>query len=259
MLKWCPRSAATATTLPWSEKSCFCGIKRRGRASAASGQIARDLPERHCIQDPVGRDTALAGHLDTPVHVVELGDRVRVRIDAQHATEFERGLVPAPVQVEPPWVGVDLYGDVMLGAGPQHLLEVDFVARPPLELAPGHVPDDGGMRIADGPKEALRLRFAVQLEAAVDAGDQEIEALEHLVRIVERAVSQDVRLDAFEDPEILAEALVQSVGFPVLLRDLLDRQSAGVVGGLGMIGYAEILETALARGLGHGLEGLGAV
>lgn len=49
-----------------------------------------------------------------PVHVVELGDRLRVWIDAQHAAEVEGRLVPAPIQIEPPWVGVDLNDDVML-------------------------------------------------------------------------------------------------------------------------------------------------
>jgi hypothetical protein len=35
----------------------------------------------------------------------------------------------------------------MLGAGTQHFLDIDFVAWSPLELPPGHVADDGGMRI----------------------------------------------------------------------------------------------------------------
>ena len=82
---------------------------------------------------------------------------------------------------------------------------------------------------------------------------------QHVVRIVQRPVGQNVGLDAFEDPEILAEALVQPVGFPVLLRDLFHRETARIVRGLGMIGDAEILEAALARGLGHRLQGLCAV
>lgn len=73
--------------------------------------------------------------------------------------------------------------------------------------------DDGRVRIGNGPQQALRLRLPVQFEPAVDAGHQEIEALQHLIRIVQRAVGQNVRLDAFENPEILAEALVQPVGF----------------------------------------------
>jgi hypothetical protein len=74
-----------------------------------------------------------------------------VRVDAHHAAEIERGLVPAPIEIKPPWVSVDLDGDLVPGAGAQHLLDVDFVAGAPLELAAGHVTDDGGMRVGDGP------------------------------------------------------------------------------------------------------------
>src|SRR3954466_7358866 len=99
-------------------------------------------------------------------------------------------------------MSVDLDNDVMLCAGTQHLLDVDFVAWPPLELAPGHVSDDGSMRMRDGPKQAQSLRLEVQFEATVDARNNEIEALQHVVVIVERPVRQNVGLDAFEDPEI---------------------------------------------------------
>src|SRR6478609_7776713 len=222
-------------------------------------EVARDLRKSHRVQDPVGGNTALPSHLDAPVHVVELGDRVGVGIDAQHTAEVECGLVPAPIQVEAPRVGVDLDHDIVLGTGAQHLLDIDFIAWPPLELAPGHVADDGGVRIGDGPKQALRLCLAVEFEAAVDARDHEVEAMQHVLRIVQRAVDQNVGLDAFEYPEILAEALVQPVGVPVLLPDLFLRETPRVVRGLGVIGDAEILETTLARGLGHRLQGLGAV
>ncbi|MGY3105314.1 hypothetical protein ACVWW7_001941 [Bradyrhizobium sp. LM6.9] len=50
--------------------------------------------------------------------------------------------MPAPIEIEPPWVGIDLDDDVMLGARAKHLLDIDFVAWPPLELPPGHVADD---------------------------------------------------------------------------------------------------------------------
>src|ERR1700712_3278778 len=129
-------------------------------------------------------------------------------------------------------MSVDFDNDVMLGAGTQHFLDVDFIAWPPLELAPGHVSDDGSMRMRDGPKQAQSLRFAVQFEPAMDARDDEIEALQYVVVIVERPVRQNVGLDAFKDPEILAEAFVQAVGVQVLLRDFLDRETAGIVRGL---------------------------
>lgn len=79
---------------------------------------------------------ALAGHLDSPVHMVQLWNRVRVRIDAQHAAELKRRLVPAPIQAQPQWMRVDLDDYVVLRAGPQHLFNVDLIAWPPLELPP---------------------------------------------------------------------------------------------------------------------------
>lgn len=51
----------------------------------------------------------------------------------------------------------------------------------------------------------------------MDAGDDEGEALQHLVRIVERAVGEDVGLDALRSPEVPSETLVQPVGLVVLL------------------------------------------
>ena len=45
----------------------------------------------------------------------------------------------------------------------------------------------------------------------------------------------------------------------MLLLDLLDRKSAGVVGGLRVVGHPEILEAALARRLRHPRQRLSAV
>ena len=36
--------------------------------------------------------------------------------------------MPAPVKIEPPWVGIDLDRDAVLGTRRKHLLDVDVVA-----------------------------------------------------------------------------------------------------------------------------------
>ena len=74
-----------------------------------------------------------------------------------------------------------------------------------------------------------RSRRCVWTLRSSNARDHEVEALQHVVRVIQQAVGQNVGLDAFEDSEILAEALVQSVCFPVLLRDLLHREPACIV------------------------------
>jgi hypothetical protein len=53
------------------------------------------------------------------VHVVELSNRVSIRIDTHHAAKIKGGPLPAPIQVEPPGMGIDLDGDAVLGAGAQ--------------------------------------------------------------------------------------------------------------------------------------------
>ena len=79
--------------------------------------------------------------------------------------------MPAPIEIKPPGVGVNFDGNAMLGAGREHSLDADFVPRPPQELPPGHMAQDGGVRIGDGAEDTLGLRLAIKLEASVDAGD----------------------------------------------------------------------------------------
>lgn len=100
-------------------------------------KVPRDFRERHRVQHAVRRYAALSGHLNTPVHMVQFSDRVRVRIDAHDASEIERCLVPAPVQVESPRMRIDLNHDVVLRTSAKHLLDIDFVSRAALKLAAG--------------------------------------------------------------------------------------------------------------------------
>src|SRR4051794_7374226 len=106
---------------------------------------------------------------------------MRVRIDAHPAAEVERSLMPPPIKIETPGMGVDLNGDVVLCAGAQHLFDVNFVSGAALELTSGHVSDDRRMTIGDCSQKPLGLRFPIELEAAVDAGDHEIESLKNIV------------------------------------------------------------------------------
>src|SRR3954469_7892492 len=119
-------SKATA----WGEiRSGTFAASCRSRARAASPfEMLHDLGQRHRVQNPLCRYASLASHFDPPVHVIELGNRVRVGVDAEHAPEVKRALVPAPVQIQPPRVSVDLNSDSVLGAGTEHRLNVNVVA-----------------------------------------------------------------------------------------------------------------------------------
>src|SRR5438105_1242961 len=154
---------------------------------------------------------------------------MRIRIDAHHAAEIEGAAVPAPVQIEPPRVGVDLHGNPVLRTGGEDRLDIHFITGAAQKLPPGHVAEDGGERILDRTDYALRLRLAVELETAVHACDHKIKAGQNVVRVVEGAVGEDVGLDAFEDAEALAVPSVELVDLRVLGFDLLDRQATSVM------------------------------
>src|SRR5690348_16749294 len=130
---------------------------RSGVRAPLLSEVSSDFREGHRVQDAVSWYATLSGHLDTPVHVVQFSDRVRVRIDAHHASEIERCLVPAPVQVEPPWMRIDLDHDVVLCTGAKYLLDVDVVSWTALKLPAGHVTDDRGEGIGDRPQQAVGL------------------------------------------------------------------------------------------------------
>src|SRR4051794_26580076 len=94
--------------------------------------------------------------------------------------------------------------------------------------------------------DSVRLLLAVHAEPAVDAGDDEVEARQDLVGIVERAVAKNVGLDPFEDVELAAVTLVQPVDGLLLSGHFVDLKAAGIVSCLGMIGEPEISVAALA-------------
>src|SRR5215213_9072919 len=94
--------------------------------------------------------------------------------------------------------------------------------------------------------------FASSRTPAVHARDHEVERGQHLVRVVEGSVLEDVRLDPLEDSELAPVARVQLVGERVLLLDIVDAEAAGVSGTARMVGHSEIVITPLASRLGHG-------
>ena len=111
-----------------------------------------------------------------PMHVIELGYRVPVGVDAEYAAEVERALVPPPVQIQPPRVSVNLNSDSVLGAA-RAPFNVNVVACPTQQLPTRHVSKDRRVRVRNCPEQALGLDLSVQLEAAVDTRHHEIEAV----------------------------------------------------------------------------------
>src|SRR6185369_14044847 len=110
------------------------------------------------------RYAALARHLDAPMRQIDLARRMRIRVDAHHAAKPKRRLMPAPIEVKPPWVCVDFNGNAVLGAGCEDLLDVDVIAWATQQLPPCHMPQDSRVGICDRADDALGLRCTIYPE-----------------------------------------------------------------------------------------------
>jgi hypothetical protein len=162
--------------------------------------------------------------------------------------------MPTPIKIEPPWVRVDLNRDPVLGTCCEHFLSGDLVARTAQQLPSGHMPEDRRVGIGHRADDAFGLRCAVHVETAVHARHDKVERFQHLIRVIKRAIRENVGFDTLEDAEALSTPPTQAISFRLLLGDFLLTQSARVVRRPRMITDTEVLISAAQRGLGHRLK-----
>src|SRR4051812_44740350 len=115
-----------------------------------------------------------------------------IRVDAHHASEFERLPVPTPIEVEAPEIGVDLNCNAVLCACSQDFFYVYVVAWPAQELATRHVTKDRGAGVRYGCEDASGLFFSAELEPAVHARHNEIKGSNNIIWVVQRTICEDV-------------------------------------------------------------------
>ncbi len=109
---------------------------------------------------------------------------MRVRVDAEHAAKSQRFAVPAPVELEAPRTAVDFDGNTVFGARLEDRCDIDVVSRAAQKLAAGEMAEYCCEGVRDTSDNAIRLLIAPEAKAAMHAGDNKIEALQHLRRII---------------------------------------------------------------------------
>src|SRR6266478_4125493 len=97
---------------------------------------------------------------------------------------------------------------------------------------------------------------SVHPELAVNTADDEVEAAEDLLGIVERSVGQDVRLDPLENVKATIERRMEPVDLSVLFVDLGDTEPARIMCRLRMVGDADIAVAMAAASSCHRLQGV---
>ena len=115
------------------------------------------------------------------------------------------------------------------------------------------MPEDRRVGIGHRADDAFGLRCAVHVETAVHACRDKVERFQHLIRVIKRAILENVGFDTFEDTEALSTPPIQAISFRMLLGDFLLAQSARVVRRPRMITDTEVFISAAQRG-GHRLK-----
>src|SRR4051812_21599711 len=108
------------------------------------------------------------------------------------------------------------------------------------------MPENIEIPIVHRAQQALRLLCFAEGEARVDRTDGVVERAQKIVRIIERAVRENIDLRGFQDAYAL-EALVELVDEADLFPEVLDRDAARDLEALRMIGNADVLVTLLLR------------
>jgi hypothetical protein len=90
--------------------------------------------------------------------------------------------------------------------------------------AAGGVAEDADVRILDGAQDAFGRLFAGLFEVGVNAGDDDVHLREDIVGKIERAVFEDVYLDAGEDADAAFEFLLDFADAADVLEGALDRR-----------------------------------
>jgi hypothetical protein len=119
---------------------------------------------------------------------------MRIGVDAENASKLQTALVPPPVQVQSPRIGIDFHSDAMLGTGSENRIDIDVVAWSTQELSSSHVPKNRCIRIGYSTDNPLGLRTSVLSKLSMHAGHDKVETGEYLIRVIKRAIRQNVRL-----------------------------------------------------------------
>ena len=152
----------------------------------------------HRVDDALGLDAHPGGLVAAVGLPLELAGRVGVGVDRDLAVPVEGQSEQLLGRVLALGPAVDLDRGVEVGAGGEHDVGVELALRATGadDLAAGAVAEDVDVGAGDGQHHAAGHLLLGHPQLRVHAGDDDVEPLEQVVVLVERAVLEDVDLHA---------------------------------------------------------------
>ena len=131
------------------------------------------------VDDVLGAEPALAGEGDAEIEEAEMLGLMGIGIDAAEDAEIPSLVPPAPIEVEPPRVAVELDPGAGLSGDLEYLRHIHRIGLALEEEPTGGMAETGDAGIFHGADEAIGVVLFIRTEAGVDGGDDVIQLREH--------------------------------------------------------------------------------
>ena len=107
------------------------------------------------IDDILGAKPAFAGESDAKIEVAKVRSFMGVGVDRAENSEIAGLVPPAPIEVEPPWISVELDPSACGGGGLEDFRNIESVGFPFEEEAAGGVAEAGDVFVLHGANDAI--------------------------------------------------------------------------------------------------------
>ena len=156
----------------------------------------------------------------------------------------------APVEIQPPGIGVDLDANPQFRRSVDHRVVVDGISFPGQQKPPGGMAEHRHIGILHRPDQPAGGLIPGHAKLTVDAGDDQIEGRQHFIRKIERAVTEDIAFDALENAKIVHPG-IDRVDLGLLLLHPFGIQAVGIGCHFGMIGDHQVFIAQFLCRPGH--------
>jgi hypothetical protein len=127
------------------------------------------------IDDILGPKPTFAGESDAKIEVAKVGSFMGVGVDRAENSEIAGFVPPAPIEVEPPWISVELDPSACGGGGSEDFRDVEGVGFSFEEEAAGGVAEAGDVFVLHGANDAIGHFVFIGSESRMDGGNDVVE------------------------------------------------------------------------------------
>ena len=214
-----------------------------------------ELGEGAGIDDVLRTKPTFAGEGDSEIEEAEVRCFMGVGVDAAEDAQVPSFVPPAPVEIEPPRIGIQ-FNPRAVGRGRlKNFGNVERIGLSFEKKPAGGVPEAGDMLIFDGTDDAIGHLLFIRGKTGVDRGDHVIQFLKERIGKIKFSAFENIALRSRQE-SALRFLRVEDFDLFDLFFQAFGVQAVGLERGFRVIGNAQPLESQFGGGLRHGGESI---